>query len=386
MDYDIVVIGAGIQGAGVAQAATAAGYSVLVLEQFSEPALGTSSRSSKLIHGGLRYLETGQFSLVRECLHERKTLLKTAPNLVELKLFHIPVYDHTSRSAWKIGIGLAIYSLFSRKRFYRVKRSEWDQLDGLNTQGLKSVYSYYDAQTDDAKLTTAVLESARQLQAKVCFNSEFIAAKVNDDSCEISYRNAEGEQQVSSHALVNATGPWIANTAKSIFPMGELPRVDLVQGTHIEIPGLAQRGLYYLETLDDKRAVFVMPWKGHLLVGTTETNYSGKPENVVPLEQEIEYLLSVYNHSFNATLARKDVINAFAGLRVLPQGTGTAFSRPRDTLIVGNTENKPRAVSLYGGKLTAHRATAEDVIKKLAPVLPKRKKVEDTKTLKLPVL
>jgi glycerol-3-phosphate dehydrogenase len=386
MDYDVVVIGAGIQGAGVAQAAAAAGYSVLVLEQFSEPALGTSGRSSKLIHGGLRYLETGQFSLVRECLHERKTLLKIAPHLVELKPFHIPVYQHTSRPAWKIGIGLAIYSLFSRKHFYRIKRSEWDQLDGLNTKGLKTVYSYYDAQTDDAKLTAAVLESARQLRAKVHFNCDFKTAKITNKNCEITFQNAEGEQHIKSHALVNAAGPWVANTAENIFPIGDLPRVDLVQGAHIEIPGCAQRGMYYLENPEDKRAVFVMPWKGHLLVGTTENDYSGKPENVVPLEQEIEYLLSVYNLYFNATLVRSDVINAFAGLRVLPQGSGTAFSRPRDTVLIGDKSDRPRAVSLYGGKLTAYRATAEDVIKKLAPILPEREKVEDTKILKLPIL
>ncbi len=386
MDYDVVVIGAGIQGAGVAQAAAAAGYSVLVLEQYSEPACGTSSRSSKLIHGGLRYLETGQFSLVRECLHERKTLLKTAPHLVELKPFHIPVYQHTSRPAWKIGVGLAIYSLLSRKRFYRIKRNQWDQLDGLNTKELKTVYSYYDAQTDDVKLTAAVLESARQLQAEVSFNSDFKAASITDHCCEISFLNAQGEQHIKSHVLVNATGPWVANSAKNISPTGELPRVDLVQGAHIEIPGRAQMGMYYLETLEDKRAVFVMPWKGHLLVGTTENDYNGKPEDVAPLEQEIEYLLSVYNHYFNATLARSDVINAFAGLRVLPQGSGTAFSRPRDTLLVGDKAGRPRAVSLYGGKLTAYRATAEDVIKMLTPALPERKKVKDTKTLKLPVL
>lgn len=384
MDYDLVVIGAGIQGAGVAQAAAAGGYRVLVLEQYGEPAMGTSSRSSKLIHGGLRYLETGQFSLVRECLQERRTLLRTAPHLVALKPFYIPVYQHTSRPSWKIGLGLAIYSLLSLKKFHRLKSSEWNQLDGLNTEGLKTVYCYYDAQTDDAKLTSAVLESARQLKATVQFNSHFIAANLSKKGCDICFQSAHGEQRVTSHAMVNATGPWVAATAKKISPMNEMPKVDLVQGTHIEIPGCVDKGMYYLETIEDKRAVFVMPWKGHLLVGTTEHAYRGKPEEVMPLDQEIEYLLSVYNHYFNADLERSDVLNAFAGLRVLPHGDGAAFSRPRDTLLIGDRVERPRVVSLYGGKLTAHRATADDVMKQLRPVLPTRTPVANTKTLKLP--
>jgi glycerol-3-phosphate dehydrogenase len=162
------------------------------------------------------------------------------------------------------------------------------------------------------------------------------------------------------------------------------PVVELVQGTHIEIPGQVTRGMYYLEAPQDQRAVFVMPWKGHLLIGTTEANYQGDPANVQPLDSEIEYLLAVYNHYFNQSLKRGSVINAFAGLRVLPGGDGKAFSRPRDTLIISDNENKPRVLSLYGGKLTAQRATAEDVMKKLLRTLPERVAVADTRTLQLP--
>ena len=154
--FDVVVIGGGIHGAGVAQAAAAQGYSVLVLEQ-SAIAAGTSSRSSKLIHGGLRYLENAQFSLVRECLRERALLLKNAPELVKLKPFYIPVYSETSRSAWQIRAGLALYStlggLGADTRFKIVPRHEWGTLDGLDREDLHKVFRYYDGQTDDKEMS-----------------------------------------------------------------------------------------------------------------------------------------------------------------------------------------------------------------------------------------
>ena len=172
--YDLVIIGGGIHGAGIAQAAAARGLSVMVLEQ-SGIASGTSSRSSKLIHGGLRYLESGQFALVRECLHERTLLLKLAPQLVKLKSFYIPVYRDTTRRPWLLHLGLSLYALLGglhpAVRFCRVPQSRWRNLDGLDTAQLEAVFQYNDAQTDDAALTRAVMRSAQQLgaQLKMCF-------------------------------------------------------------------------------------------------------------------------------------------------------------------------------------------------------------------------
>ena len=384
MHYDVVVIGAGIQGAAVAQATSAAGYKTLVLEQYSEPARGTSSRSSKLIHGGLRYLESGQFALVRECLVERARLLRNAPHLVRLVPFHIPVYRETSRRPWKITAGLLLYSLISRKPFHRIPRQQWQHLDGLRTEGLDAVFSYYDAQTDDALLTRAVLASAKSLGTDIQFDAIFETCQIQLDGCTIEYAHNNQQISITSHCLVNATGPWVDQTAKRIKPAIPQPAIDLVQGTHIEIPGQVKRGMYYLEAPQDQRAVFVMPWKDHLLVGTTEADYQGDPARVKPLNSEITYLLAVYNHYFNQSLKPEDVINTFSGLRVLPQGDGKAFSRPRDTLIITDNKHQPRALSLYGGKLTAQRATAEDVLKKLLKTLPARKAVSDTRTLGLP--
>lgn len=384
MEYDVVVIGAGIQGAAVAQAAGAAGYKTLVLEQYSEPARGTSSRSSKLIHGGLRYLESGQFALVRECLIERARLLNNAPHLVRLVRFHIPVYKETSRRPWKITAGLLLYTLLSRKAFHRIPRDQWQHLDNLKTEGLDAVFSYYDAQTDDARLTRTVLASAQSLGAEIQFNARFDSCHIQPDGCSVEYSFNNQSTSITTRCLVNATGPWVDQIAKRIIPAIPQPVVERVQGTHIEIPGQVKRGMYYLEAPQDQRAVFVMPWKDHLLIGTTEAAYQGDPARVKPLDSEITYLLAVYNHYFNQSLKPEAVINAFAGLRVLPGGKGKAFSRPRDTLIISDNENQPRVLSLYGGKLTAQRATAEEVVKKLLKTLPVGKPIADTRVLRLP--
>ena len=165
-DFDVMVVGGGIQGAGCAQAAAAAGYRVCLLEQNTWGS-GTSSRSSKLIHGGLRYLETFQFSLVRKSLTERKILMRIAKALVHPVPFYIPVYEHSTHSSWKIFAGLSLYSLLggfdSLSRFRRVPKHEWGSLNGLNTKGLRHVYQYWDTQTDDQLLTVAVVNSAEKL-------------------------------------------------------------------------------------------------------------------------------------------------------------------------------------------------------------------------------
>jgi len=385
--YDVVVIGAGIQGVGVAQAASAKGYRVLVLEQYEKPAQGTSSRSSKLIHGGLRYLETAQFALVYECLTERKYLLKNAPHLVKLVPFYIPVYKSSYRSPWKIALGLSLYSLLSFTTFSRIPRQQWDTLDGIEKKGLKAVFKYYDGQTDDAALTRAVLASAQSMGTEVQFSAEVSAVSVEQDQCKVTYQQHDEEKTVISRTIVNASGPWVSALLERIKPVQQpQPEVELVQGAHIIVEGEVERGMYYLEAPQDQRAVFVMPWKekGKLLIGTTEHAYQDDPALVKPLETEIDYLLTVYNHYFAAKLNRDAILSAFAGLRVLPKAQGNAFSRPRDTLVIASDMNNPRLLSLYGGKLTAYRATAERVIKQLQRTLPKAKKRLDTRFVKLP--
>lgn len=386
--YDLVVIGGGIHGAGIAQTAAARGHSVLVLEQ-SGLASGTSSRSSKLIHGGLRYLESGQFALVRECLQERAVLLKIAPELVRLRPFYIPVYPDTSRRPSQLWMGLSLYALLGgldqAARFHSVPRSKWGNLDGLDTTQLQAVFQYWDGQTDDAALTRAVMRSAQELGAELSLPSVFTGAEIGEQRCVIRYQHEGREHACEASVLVNAAGPWVNQVLDKVTPSPSRLGVELVQGTHIIVDGEVSQGIYYVEAPRDQRAVFVMPWQGKMMVGTTETVYHGDPAAVQPLDEEKDYLLETLAHYFPVYRApdRQAILSAFAGLRVLPAAPGTAFGRPRDTTL--HSGLRDRLLTVYGGKLTAYRITAEKVMRQLAPVLPRRSVVADTRELRLTV-
>ena len=407
--YDLLVIGGGIHGVGVALAASAAGYRVLLLEQ-GELASGTSSRSSKLIHGGLRYLEHGQFSLVRECLRERKLLLELAPGLVRLRRFYIPIYAGSKRSPFFIRAGLMLYSLLggggAGSHFRCLPRREWRTLDGLKTEGLRAVFQYWDGQTDDAALTRAVMNSAQALGAQLKTHANFVGATMGEvdktaqvatgdvgaavemetaPAWKVRYQQNDSQQTCTATVIVNAAGPWandvLARIDSPLVPID----VELVQGTHLVLEGKLQQGIYYLPSPRDQRPVFVMPMQDAgeamgdaILLGTTETPYTGDPGNVHPLPAEQDYLLETYRYYFSSS---PHVRTAFAGLRVLPVGAGQPAGRPRETVLHADCPDAPRLVTIYGGKLTAYRATAEKVMHLLEKRLPHRARIADTRTL-----
>ena len=386
--YDVVVAGGGIHGAGMAQAAAASGHSVLLLEQ-EAIAAGSSSRSSKLIHGGLRYLESGQLRLVRESLHERALMLKLAPELVRLQKFFIPVYDHSRRKPWQLRIGLSLYALLAgldgAARFGTVPLSGWAQLDGLDTHGLRQVFYYHDAQTDDALLTAAVMRSAQSLGAELALPARFTGATLAGDEVQVRYLHNGSQLECTARVLVNAAGPWADALARCITPAISVPALELVQGTHLVLDGPPQQGVYYVESPRDGRAIFVMPWRNQLLVGTTEVRFHGDPAAVTPGPHEIHYLLSVLRHYFPKyrDAAAAELRGAFAGLRVLPAGGGHAFHRSRETLLVPDRGARPRVLSIYGGKLTTWRAVAARAMALLAPSLPQRRVLARTDELEL---
>lgn len=383
---DVAVIGAGIQGAGVAQALAAAGYSVRVLEK-DHPAAGTSSKSSKLIHGGLRYLETFEFGLVRESLTERATLLRIAPHLVRLVPFHIPIYKGMQRGPLKVRAGLSLYALLGglgpAARFSSVPKDGWDLLDGLQKNDLRAVFRYHDGQTDDAALCRAVIMSAHELGAHVMLGAELISAEADSQGWTLRYHQEEAVHELHASVVVNAAGPWVAQVLDHFTPKPPHREIDLVGGTHIELEGTLEQGIYYTEAPSDGRAVFSMPWKGRILVGTTEQP-TREPNNPQPTDGEIEYLLETFRHHFPGRETK--LLNAWAGLRVLPRAEGAAFSRSREVVLVQNHKQRPSVLSIYGGKLTGYRATAERVLKRVLPSLGPAERKADTTTLRLPDL
>jgi len=385
LDCDVLVVGGGIHGVGVAQAAAAAGYGVVLLEQ-DALAAGTSSRSSKLIHGGLRYLESAELSLVRESLRERELLLRLAPDLVHRQKFFIPIYQHTSRAAWVIRAGLSLYALLAGmgeyNRFRTLERNEWQQLDGLETDGLRHVFQYWDAQTDDTLLTRAVMESACELGATLLCPARFEFAEISRGGCDVSYSSQGSIGRCRAATVVNAAGPWARRIANQFSPA--VPDIDVenVQGAHLELPGTIEKGCYYVEAPRDRRAVFVMPWKhGRTLLGTTEQPFGGDPGAVEVLPEEVSYLLEVYQYYFPGRPT--DVLDQWAGLRVLPTAHGSSFKRSRETQLPVDNETTPRVVSIFGGKLTGYRATATRVVELLKRTLPGVKALADTSKLPL---
>lgn len=368
-NYDIVIIGAGIQGAGVAQAAAVNGYKTLLIEKQHKAGMGTSCKSSKLIHGGLRYLESGQFSLVRECLKERKILLKNAPDLIRLIPFFIPVYSGSKRPAWLIWLGLCIYSIFSLRPFSIIRQRQWHLLDGLELKNLKYVFKYYDAQTDDQLLTRAVLNSAIKYGATVKFNSEFTTSHYKNKAHQLTYIEDEITHEINCKFIINCSGPWVDSIQQCIAPKLDIPAIELIAGTHIIIKGSPDKGAYYIEAAD-KRAVFVLPWKSKLtLIGTTERLHTEPVENNSPTEDEIDYLIKTYNRHFNKKISREKVIDSFSGLRVLSAGKNSPFNRSRESMIIHNSAT-PGIITLVGGKLTTYRISAERVISLIRKTLP----------------
>lgn len=384
-EVDVAIIGAGILGAGVAQAAAAAGHRVRLFER-TAPAVGTSSRSSKLIHGGLRYLETGQFRLVREALREREWLLKNAPGLVHPLRFFVPIYRDTRRRPAALALGLLLYRLLGGgPGSGRISPRHWHNPDGLDTRNLQAVFTYLDAQTDDAALTRAVLRSAQALGAELHCPAEVESIEKRPDGYSVISTCGGQRRETHCATLVNTAGPWVNRvldriTAPALELNLELP-VDLVQGAHLVLAGRLAAGAYYVEAAD-RRAVFILPWQaGTTLVGTTETPFHGDPDTVHPLPEEIAYLLdTVKRHFPRRSLSLQ---STFAGLRVLPRGTGSAFGRARETLFATDAGRPPRLVSVCGGKLTTWRVTAEKVLHLLAPALPARSRRVDTHYLRL---
>ena len=360
--YDLCVIGGGIQGAGVAQAAALSGLSVALIEK-SDWGAGTSSKSSKLIHGGLRYLQTLQIGLVYESLRERRILLDIAEDIVKPNWFYLPVYKTDRFKTWQVRLGLILYRLLAGRNnlagFKQLPPEEWHQLEGLNVSDLKCVFMYQDAQTDDQVLTRRVVASAEQHGATLLCPAKFLTAEENDNGYLVSFAIGDEISSLQCRTLVNAAGPWINRIAETIEPRPPTIDVDLIKGTHLEFTQQLSEKCFYIEAKQDHRAIFVLPFKGGTLLGTTEQLFEGNPDGVAPSEEETRYLLEVIHSHFPHFNHQPS--ESWAGLRVLPASGNNPFKRSREVQFA-ETNNY---LAIYGGKLTGYRATAENALRKI---------------------
>lgn len=367
-DFDILIIGGGIHGCGIAQAAAACGYRALLVER-KQLAAATSSQSTKLIHGGLRYLEQFNLKLVYESLSERERLLKLAPGLVRREWLHIPIYEESKRPPWMIAAGLMLYFLLSggRSRFRWLPRKKWaTALPGLNRSGLHAILAYEDASTDDAALTRAVAASAASFGCEIREERAVERAIWLDDHWRIWLST---DEEVTAKVLVNTAGPWINRVSTIISPAPPIMDIRLVQGSHLLL-NRPSPGFVYTESLDG-RVMFFRPWQGKTLVGTTETPFTGDPAKAAPTDREISDILATYNHYFpDARCDKSDIAGTFCGLRVLPQQQGAAFGISRETMILCDNETSPHYLAVYGGKLTTYRKESEKAVKLIMRHLP----------------
>jgi glycerol-3-phosphate dehydrogenase len=386
--FDLVIIGAGINGTGIARDASLRGLSVLLLDK-SDIAAGTTSWSSRLIHGGLRYLEYAEIGLVRESLRERERLLYFAPHLVKPIPLTLPIYKHHKRGPLLIRAGMVAYDVLSydkslpRHKMYNPAQA-LEHEPGLNQESLTGAARYYDAQVEfPERLAVENTLDAIAHGATVLTHTEVVDLRIEAGvvrGVEVEDRLSGERAFVRSSVVVNVAGPWVDNVlANHGGPLAKDRLIGATKGSHIVVkpfPGAPTDALY-VEAAQDGRPYFIIPWNDLYLIGTTDVRFEGDPDSVHPTESEIDYLLTETNIAIPAAgLTRDNVLYAYAGLRPLPyQKDGKEGAITRRHVIHDHAPTFAGLISVIGGKLTTFRSLAEivvdDVYRKLGRKAPK---------------
>ncbi|MCE9671879.1 glycerol-3-phosphate dehydrogenase [Myxococcus stipitatus] len=393
--FDVLVIGGGVTGAGSARDAVLRGLKVALVER-EDFASGTSSRSSRLIHGGLRYLEHGHLGLVFESSIERQRLLKLAPHLVRPLAFVWPVYEGSRVPRWKLNAGLMLYdalSLFRNVKGYQRlnTRQVHDAEPGLRTEELKGGARYYDAATDDARLTLANALGASEAGAVVLNHASVrrLTVEAGHANGAVVVDHLSGREiTVRARCIVNATGPWSDEIRRLDSPEGNVHAVRGSKGVHLAVPRerLGNRDALTLLSPRDGRVMFILPADDFTIIGTTETSTRAHPAEVRASEEDIAYLLASANAFFpDAKLTREDVVSAWAGIRPLSasgyHGNTDAGSASREH----HLDLSPTGVlAISGGKLTTYRVMARDVVDAVEKQLRQPRRKSPTESLPLP--
>jgi glycerol-3-phosphate dehydrogenase len=370
VEFDLAIIGGGINGVGIARDAAGRGLKVLLVEQ-SDLASGTSSASSKLIHGGLRYLEQGALRLVRASLAEREVLLRMAPHLIRPLRFVMPL-DEARRSPLLIRLGLFIYDRLGRRQILPPSRS-LDLITDEAGQPLKRqfhrAYEYSDCLADDSRLVVLNAVDAAERGATIRTRTRCVRAERGPRSWRLVLTTQGQRETTTARVLVNAAGPWAEMVTDTLLkqPPRRLLRLD--KGSHVVVRRLYDHDRAYILQTADGRVVFTMPFeRDFTLIGTTDEAYSGDPAIAVPTAEDISYLCSAVNEYFRTVVSAANAVWAFAGVRAL---YGNGARKPQDigrdyTLLLDRGFLKAPLLTVYGGKLTTYRRLAEDVLARLA--------------------
>ena len=370
--FDIFIIGGGINGAGIARDASGRGLKVYLAEK-GKVGSATSSWSSKLIHGGLRYLENYEFKLVAESLREREVITQIAPEITKPLPFIIP---HTKklRSKLLIRLGLFLYDNLGGKT--KIPKSSKvifaKQYQNILQSKFTEGFRYYDVQVDDKKLVEMNIDNAKKMGAIIAEDTKVINANRIDNYWEITLNNNE---KIKSKILINAAGPWINETVNNVLKINAKKSIRLVRGSHIITKKLYEDEVAFTLQNEDNRVVFVIPYKGeYSLIGTTEVDVD-TPNNPSISNEEKIYLINTINNHFIKQISQHDIVDTYSGIRPLIEDFKDATKVTRDYIFdLNEDEFKAPLLNIYGGKLTTYRKLAENVLLALNKYIPVNKK------------
>lgn len=383
--FDVAVIGGGINGCGIAADAAIRGLSVILIEK-DDLASKTSSNSSKLIHGGLRYLEYFDFSLVKKALDERQLLLTLAPHLVYPLSFVLPYQQHM-RPSWLLRTGLFLYDNLSRKnrlpRSQLIKRSQQSAYFSPLTESFNKGFLFYDCATDDARLTLENALQAKEYGASIHPGTELIAAETINNLWQLSVKTRSGEcRTIKARALINSTGPW-AEAVNTRLHIANKYKLSLVKGSHLVVHKLYEGNHAYLLQNNDKRIIFIIPYHDHTIVGTTDVAFNSSLDDINISASEVDYLCNLVNNYLKCQLQKKDIIETWSGVRPLLAVEGEEPKALSRDYALAYTQDPAPSVTIYGGKITTYRQAALETVNQLKHLFPHLKESE-TDHLPLP--
>jgi len=374
--YDVFVIGGGVNGTGIARDAAGRGYAVMLAEMH-DLASGTSSAATKLVHGGLRYLEHYEFRLVHEALAEREILWASAPHIIWPLRFVLP-YEKNLRPAWLLRLGLFVYDHLGGRKLLPATRTLDLATDAAGRPlkpGHRVAFEYSDGWVDDARLVALNARDAADKGARVVTRTRVVSARRIDGLWHVEMVGPDGPEVVTARLLVNAGGPWVDTVIREAIGRNEAHHVRLVKGSHIVVRKLFAHDRCYFFQNPDGRIFFAIPYEGDFtLIGTTDKDFEGDPAGVKISEEETDYLLAAANEYFARPIGCDDIVWSYSGVRPLfDDGASAAQEATRDYVLKTEDEDGVPLINVFGGKLTTYRRLSEQVVDRVEKLIGGRK-------------